>query len=122
MQRVMSYQKVITSAINDKKIIIKCKSEAGKEIFFIQNGKLISRYHIENNNEFNQTDLIAELTETTEYLFFSLSKYVKHKFNPFELDEIKVISNWLALNRDRNSVLEINDNHRKEDVLRFLND
>ena len=120
MQRVMSYQKVITSAINDKKIIIKCMSEAGKEIFFIQNGKLISRYHIENNNEFNQTDLIAELTETTEYLFFSLSKYVKHKFNPFELDEIKVISNWLALNRDRNSVLEINDRHTTADIIQFL--
>jgi len=120
VQRVMSYQKVITSAINDKKIIIKCKNEDSKEIFFIQNGKLINRYHVENNNELNQSDILAELTEATEYLFFSLSKYVKHKFNPLELDEIKVISNWLALNRDKNSVLEINDRHTTSDIIQFL--
>lgn len=120
IQRVMSYQKVITSAINDKKIIIKCKSDSGKEIFFIQNGKLISTYLIQNNNELNQSDILSELTETTDYLFFSLSKYAKHKYNPVELDEIKVISNWLALNRDRNSVMEINDSHSTTDIIQFL--
>jgi DNA polymerase-3 subunit epsilon len=120
IQKVMSYQKVITSAINDKKIIIKCKSEAGKEIFFIHNGKLAKTYLIQSEDEFNQKDISEELTETTEYLFFSLSKYVKHKFNNYELDEIKVISNWLALNRDRSSVMEIQDSNNKEDVLKFL--
>ncbi|MEO6696120.1 MAG: exonuclease domain-containing protein [Ignavibacteria bacterium] len=118
--RVMSYQKVITSAINDKKIIIKCKTESGKELFFIQNGKLISTYHVNNNNEFDQTEILNELTETTDYLFFSLSKYVKHKFSQYDLDEIKVISNWLAQNRDRNSVLEINDHHTQSDIINFL--
>lgn len=121
IQKVMSYQKVITSAINDKKLIIKCKSGRGTEIFFIQNGKLIKTYLLESNNEYNQENIYEELNETTEYLFFSLSKYVKHKFNPFELDEIKVISNWLALNRDRNSVMEIRDWNSKNDVIRFLN-
>ena len=120
IQKVMSYQKVITSAINDKKIIIKCKSEAGKEIFFIQNGKLVKTYLIQSQSEFDQTNVFEELTETTDYLFFSLSKYVKHKFNNFELDEIKVISNWLALNRDRNSVMEIKDWNNKSDVMTFL--
>lgn len=120
IQKVMSYQKVITSAINDKKIIIKCNSETGKEIFFIQNGKLIKTYLMKTEDEIDQTNIYEELTDTTEYLFFSLSKYVKHKFNPFELDEIKVISNWLALNRDRNSVLEINEGHTKNDVMKFL--
>ncbi|MEO8665032.1 MAG: exonuclease domain-containing protein [Ignavibacteria bacterium] len=120
IQKVMSYQKVITSAINGKKIIIKCDSLAGKEIFFIHNGKLVKTYHIEKDIEFDQRNIFEELTETTEYLFFSLSKYVRHKFNPFELDEIKVISNWLALNRDRNTVLEINDRHSRQDVESFL--
>ncbi len=120
IQKVMRYQKVITSAINDKKIIIKCKSEIGKEIFFIQNGKLMKTYLIQSDNEFDQSDIFDELTDTTEYLFFSLSKYVKHKFNNFELDEIKVISNWLALNRDRNSVMEIKDWNSRNDVINFL--
>lgn len=120
IRKVMSYQKVITSAINDKKIIIKCISEIGKEIFFIQNGKLVKTYLIKNDSEFDQTNIFEELTETTDYLFFSLSKYVKHKFNNFELDEIKVISNWLALNRDRNSVMEIKDWNSKNDVIKFL--
>jgi DNA polymerase III subunit epsilon len=120
IQKVMSYQKVITSAINDKKIIIKCKSETGKEIFFIQNGKLMRTYLIASDDEFDRTNIFEELTDTTEYLFFSLSKYVKHKFNNFELDEIKVISNWLALNRDRNSVMEIKDWNSKDDVVKFL--
>jgi len=120
IQKVMSYQKVITSAINDKKIIIKCISEAGKEIFFIQNGKLVKTYLIQKDNEYNQSSIYDELTEATEYLFFSLSKYIQHKFNNYELDEIKVISNWLALNRDRNSFMEINEQHSKEDVIKFL--
>lgn len=118
--KVMSYQKVITSAINDKKIIIKCSNETGKEIFFIQNGKLVKTYNLDPGNEFDQTDIFEELTETTEYLFFSLSKYVRHRFNNYELDEIKVISNWLALNRDRNSVMEIHEHHSKNEVLKFL--
>jgi DNA polymerase-3 subunit epsilon len=120
IQKVMSYQKVITSAINDKKIIIKCKSDAGKELFFIQNGKLVKTYLIQKDDEFNQNNIYDELSETTEYLFFSLSKYVQHKFSNFELDEIKVISNWLALNRDRSSFMEINEHHSKEDVIKFL--
>lgn len=120
IQKVMSYQKVITSAINDKKIIIKCTGENGREIFFIHNGKLVQTYLIKNENDIDQTNIFEELTDTTEYLFFSLSKYVKHKFNPFELDEIKVISNWLALNRDRNSVMEIKDWNNKNDVMKFL--
>jgi excinuclease ABC subunit C len=122
IKKVMSYQKVITSAINDKKIIIKCKNEFGSEIFFIQNGKLVKTYQIRSNEEeeYNQANIYEELTETTEYLFFSLSKYVQHKFSNYEKDEIKVISNWLALNRDRNSFLEINENHTKDDVLKFL--
>lgn len=122
IKKVMSYQKVITSAINDKKIIIKCTGESGREIFFIQNGKLVSTYNIEKKTEYNQCDILQELTDTTEYLFFSLSKYVKHKFNQTELDEIKVISNWLALNSDKNSFLEINENHTRDDVLRFLSE
>ncbi|MDQ3020402.1 MAG: exonuclease domain-containing protein [Bacteroidota bacterium] len=120
LQKVMSYQKVITSAINDKKIIIKCTSAIGKEIFFIQNGKLMKTYVIQSEIEYDQSNIFEELTETTDYLFFSLSKYVKHKFNNFELDEIKVISNWLALNRDRNSVMEIKDWNNKNDVVKFL--
>jgi DNA polymerase-3 subunit epsilon len=120
IMKVMSYQKVITSAINDKKIIIKCVSEIGKEIFFIQNGKLVKTYNLDPGSEYNQTDIYEELSETTEYLFFSLSKYVRHKFSNYELDEIKVISNWLALNRERNSVMEIHEHHSKKEVLKFL--
>ncbi len=120
IQKVISYQKVITSAINDKKIIIKCKTGMGCEIFFIQNGKLVKTYMLMSENEFDQTNIFEELTETTEYLFFSLCKYVKHRYNPYELDEIKVISNWLALNQDRNSVMEIKEKHSKQDVVNFL--
>lgn len=120
IRKVMSYQKVITSAINDKKLIIKCKNDENHELFLIQNGKLVKTYNIKKSDDYDQTDLLNELTETTEYLFFSLSKYVKHKFNRYELDEIKVISNWLALNRDRNSVMEINDNHSINDIMKFI--
>ncbi|MEZ4821928.1 MAG: hypothetical protein R2942_05705 [Ignavibacteria bacterium] len=82
-------------------------------------GKLVKTYNLNPGNEFDQTDIFKELSETTEYLFFSLSKYVRHKFNNYELDEIKVL-NWLALNRERNSVLEIKEHHSKSEVLNFL--
>lgn len=120
IRKVMSYQKVITSAINDKKLIIKCNNDENFELFLIQNGKLVKTYNFNKSEDYNQTDILNELTETTEYLFFSLSKYVKHKFNRFELDEIKVISNWLALNRDKNSVMEINENHSVNDIIKFI--
>ena len=121
IEKVLSYQKVITSAINNKKIIIKCDSDYSRELFFIHNGKLLDTYVISKEVEFDQRNMLEEIDEMSEYLFFSLSKYVKHKYTREELDEIKVISNWLALNRDRNRVLELQDTHTKEDVLQFIN-
>lgn len=120
LEKVMSFQKVITSAINNKKIIIKCDTIQKREVFFIHNGKLLNTYTISKNGEFDQRNFFEDITETTEYLYFSLSKYIKHKYTAEELDEIKVISNWLALNRDRNSFLEINDNHTKEELVKFI--
>ena len=120
MEKVMSFQKVITSAINNKKIIIKCDTSSKREVFFIHNGKLLNTYTMERNGDFDQRNFFEEITETTEYLYFSLSKFIKHKYTAEELDEIKVISNWLALNRDRNSFLEINDSHTKEDLVKFV--
>jgi DNA polymerase III subunit epsilon len=120
LEKVMSFQKVITSAINNKKIIIKCDTLARREVFFIHNGKLMNTYTLEKNSEFDQRNILDEITETTEYLYFSLSKYIKHKYTAEELDEIKVISNWLALNRDRNSFLEITDSHTKDELVKFI--
>lgn len=119
VKRVMSYQRVITSAINDKKIIIKMDSESRREFFFIHNGKLMNTFTVSKNDE-SQVNFLEQLTDTTDYLFFSLSKYIKHKFTQFELDEIKVISNWLAQNRDRNVVMEINENHSMNDIMQFI--
>ncbi|MFA5405530.1 MAG: exonuclease domain-containing protein [Ignavibacteria bacterium] len=120
LEKVMSFQKVITSAINNKKIIIKCDTPAKREVFFIHNGKLMNTYTMDKSGEFDQRNFFDEITETTEYLYFSLSKFIKHKYTAEELDEIKVISNWLALNRDRNSSLEINDGHTKEELVSFV--
>lgn len=120
LEKVMSFQKVITSAINNKKIIIKCDTPEKREVFFIHNGKLLQTYTMDKNGEYDQRNFLEDITETTEYLYFSLSKYIKHKYTAEELDEIKVISNWLALNRDRNSFLEINDNHTKEELVEFV--
>jgi DNA polymerase III subunit epsilon len=120
LEKVMSFQKVITSAINNKKIIIKCDTPAKREVFFIHNGKLMNTYTMDKNGTFDQRNFFDDITETTEYLYFSLSKFIKHKYTAEELDEIKVISNWLALNRDRNSFLEINDNHTKDELVKFV--
>jgi len=120
IKRVMSYQKVITSAINNKKIIIKQRCDDKKEIFFIQNGKLVKTYTIHLDETADENMILDEIFETTDNLFFSVSKFVKHKFNPEELDEIKVISNWIALNRDRSSVLEIGEDVSKEDILKWI--
>ncbi len=120
IMKVMSYQKVITSAINDRKIIIKLDSKAKREIFFVHNGKLINTHTISKDNEFDQSNYIEELSENAEYLYFSLNKFSRHQFTTEELDEIKVISNWLALNRDRNKVLEIDDSNSKDDILKFI--
>ena len=120
IEKVMSFQKVITSAINDKNIIVKCDNHINRELFFIQNGKLVNTYSIEKNNEYNQEDFTNEILETTEYLFFSINKYVKHKYSQEELDEIKVISNWLALTSDRSTFLEISPDMTKEKIARFM--
>ncbi len=120
IEKVMSYQKVITSAINNKKIIIKCNNSHKREIFFIHNGKLLNTFVLDKENDFDQSDIVGEIADTTEYLYFSLSKFIKHKYTAEELDEIKVISNWLALNRDKNSYLEINESHTKDDLINFI--
>lgn len=120
IEKVLRYQKVITSTINNKKIIVKCDNCRSRELFFIHNGKLMKTYTINKEDEFSQRNIVEEITEITDYLFFSLSKYIKHKYTQQELDEIKVISNWLALNMDRNSYLEIDDTHSNKDILNFI--
>lgn len=119
IQRVMSYQKVITSAINNKRIIIKCDNENKRELFFIQNGKLVKTITLDKENIYNQSEIAEDLREIIETLYFSLNKFVKHKFSQEELDEIKVISNWLALNRDKNTFLELNEKHNLEQLTAF---
>jgi excinuclease ABC subunit C len=119
IQKVMSYRKVITSAINNKKIIIKCDNESKRELFFIQNGKLMKTVTLNRDDDFDQRPVTEELSEIIELLYFSLNKFVKHKYTQEELDEIKVISNWLALNRDRNSSLELNDKNTIDDLIKF---
>jgi excinuclease UvrABC nuclease subunit len=120
IRRVMSYQKVITSAINNKKIIIKQKYGEKEEIFFIHNGKLMKTYTIHIGEIMDENLIMDEIFETTDYLFFSLSKFIKHKFSAEELDEIKVISNWLAVNRDKSIVLEINETMTKEEIVKWI--
>ena len=119
IQKVMSYRKVITSAINNKKIIIKCDNDNKRELFFIQNGKLMKSVTLNRDDEFDQRSIKDELSDIIELLYFSLNKFVKHKYTQEELDEIKVISNWLALNRDRNSSLELNDEYNAEELIKF---
>jgi DNA polymerase-3 subunit epsilon len=119
IQKVMSYRKVITSAINNKRIIIKCDNENKRELFFIQNGKLMKTVTLNRENDFDQRPITEELSEIIDLLYFSLNKFVKHKYTQEELDEIKVISNWLALNRDRNSSLELNDDNKLDDLIKF---
>ena len=118
--KVLSYQKVITSAINNKKIIIKCDNHKSREVFFIHNGKLVNTILLNKDTEFNQEDFTEKIIEDAEYLYFSLHKYTQHKYTQEELDEIKVISNWLALNREKNKVLEIAEFHTKEDIVKFI--
>ncbi len=120
IQRVMSYQKVITSAINNKKIIIKQKYGDKEEVFFIHNGKLMKTYTILMDETADENLVLDEIFETTDYLFFSLSKFIKHKFTPQDLDEIKVISNWLAVNRDKSIVLEINETMTQEEIVKWI--
>jgi len=120
IDRVLSYQKVITSAINNKKIIIKCETEIKREIFFIHNGKLLKTYTIKKNDDFNQVNIRAELEENIEYLYFTLNKFVQHKYTMEELDEIKVISNWLAVNRDRSKFLEVSEEMTKDEIINFM--
>lgn len=120
ISKVMNNHKVITSAINDKKVIIKCDNKTRREIFFIHNGKLINTYLLNGKNEINQNDILNDIFEQTEYLFFSLNKYTKHKFSQEELDEIKVVSNWLAINYENTSYLEIDDDTTPEKIMKFI--
>lgn len=120
LEKILSFQKVITSAINNKKLIIKCDSSIKREVFFIQNGKLVKTYCISSDSTGIPDLLIKELTDTIEYLFFSINKFAKHTYTQEELDEIKVISNWLALTRDRNSFIEVTETHTLQDLLNFI--
>lgn len=120
LMKVMSNQKVITSAINDKKLIIKCDNGNSREVFFIQNGKLISTLVLKKGDEIDQTNFIQELYNNIDYLYFSVNKYVKHKYTQVELDEIKVISNWLARTNGNTSYIEVKNSHTKNQLIKFI--
>jgi len=120
LEKILSFQKVITSVINNKKLIIKCDSSIKREVFFIQNGKLVKTYLIPKPLDHVSDLLIKEISDTIEYLFFSINKFVKHTYTQKELDEIKVISNWLALTRDRNSFIEVTETHKLQDLIQFI--
>jgi DNA polymerase-3 subunit epsilon len=128
LRRVMLNIELTNSIVELQNYIIKCADENIKtisEIFLMTGGKL-ARTFIINSSEQDEY-AYGNLYEEVNYLYFSgtlFRDYVfsgaRQKFKIDEIDQVKIISNWVYRNYKPSRILKLTAKTRIGDVMKFI--
>jgi DNA polymerase-3 subunit epsilon len=120
LQRVHKYQNVINSLLNGNKILIKFRNRLSYEYHYINQGKLLKSYMSNNDTSVEDLNILQEIYDDVTSLFIASEFNFKERYNKTEIDEIKVISNWLAVNYGKYKYKEISEEISFNEVINFL--
>lgn len=129
LKKVMLNIELTNSIVELQNYIIKCRNEADEssfEIFLMVNGKAAKTFLI-NNDVKSDEDMMQNIKEEINYLYFSGALFrdytfskAYHKFKIDEIDNLKIISNWVYRNYKPSGIMKMTAKTKIEDVMKFL--
>lgn len=129
LKKVILNMELTSSEVEMRNYIIKCKDENSKntwEIFFIVNGRIAKTLCMDIAGEYEGTE-INNLVDEINNLYFNGGLFLFNVFNKSsdifgkdELDQLKIISNWIYINNSPANIQRITQKTKAEDVLSFI--
>ena len=128
LRKVLLNIELTNSIVEMQNYIIKCNDENSKntwEIFLMAGGKLAKTFIIDTDE--HHEDFYSNLIEEINYLYFSgalFRDYVfsgaQQKFKINEIDQIKIISNWVYRNYKPSGIMKLTAKSKIEEVMKFI--
>ena len=118
IERVVSKQKVLTNANADQDVVAFAREDgdACVQVFFIRHGKMIGREYflLENTDGENDETILEEfLTQ-----FYDNAAHVpKEVLLQSEVDEVKIIEQWLRQKRGQKVTIQVPKQGRKKELV-----
>ena len=129
LKKVLLNIELTNSIVELQNYIIKCKEENSGhrwEIFLVVNGKIAKTFSIDLSEQIDE-DYLNSIMEDINYLYFRgalFRDYVfskaHHKFKIDEIDQLKIISNWVYRNYKPSRILKLTVKSTIEDVMKFV--
>lgn len=129
LRKVILNIELTNSIVELQNYIIKCSNvadESAYEIFLMVNGKLAKNFII-NNDIKTDEDMMLNIKEEINYLYFSGALFrdyifskAYHKFKIDEIDNLKIISNWVYRNYKPSRIMKMTTRTKIEEVMKFL--
>lgn len=119
IENIVERQKVVSNEYTDSDVIAMARSdrEACVQVFFIRAGKLIGReyFMMENTDGIGDSDV---MTEFIKQFYDQAANVPKQVLLPQEVDEARVISEWLRKRRgDKKVEIKIPRRGKKKDLI-----
>ncbi|MCI0449784.1 MAG: GIY-YIG nuclease family protein [Chlorobi bacterium] len=128
LRKVLLNIELTNSIVEMQNYIIKCRDENSKnigEIFLMAGGKLAKTYIVDSEDP--DEDFYSNLYEEINYLYFSGTLFrdyifsgAQQKFKINEIDQVKIISNWVYRNYKPSRILKLTPKTRIDDVMKFI--
>jgi excinuclease ABC subunit C len=118
IERIVSRQKVIGSADTDQDVIAFARdnNEACVQIFFIRHGKLIGREYFMLDNTEGESDQEV-LQEFITQFYDDAAHIPREVLLPSEVEEVKIIEEWLRRKRNTKVTIQVPQRGRKRDLV-----
>ena len=129
LRKVIMNMEITSSEVEMRNYIIKCKDDNTKntwEIFFIVNGRIAKTLCMDISDDYDKTE-INGLVDEINNLYFNGGLFLFNVFNKTtdafgrdEMDQLKIISNWIYQNNSPANIQKITLKTKAEDVLSFI--
>jgi excinuclease ABC subunit C len=120
VERIVEKQKVVSSAMQDQDVIAFAQGEGTcVQVFFIRGGKLIGREHfwLDNTSGMEREEIMTAFVKQ----FYSQATFIPREILlQHELDEHKIISNWLTAKRGAKVYLRVPRKGEKKKLVEMV--
>lgn len=118
IERIVERQKVIGSADTDQDVIAFAReqNDACVQIFFIRHGKLIGREYFMLDNTEDETDQDVLRDFLTQF-YDDAAHVPKEVLLPAEIEESKIIEEWLRRKRDTKVTIHVPQRGKKRELV-----
>lgn len=118
IERIVAKQKVIGAAETDQDVIAFARDdgEACVQVFFIRHGKLIGREYFMLDNAEGETDE-GILTDFLTQFYDDAAYIPKEVLLPREIEEARVIEEWLRTKRSKKVAIQVPRRGTKKDLV-----